>query len=83
MSGEIVWGAAADDKQVYYGDMSGGVVALDVATGERKWLSSFNESGRHSGSSGAVTVIPAVIFSGGFDEDGIVLWQYDTNGERR
>ncbi|MBV8553820.1 MAG: PQQ-binding-like beta-propeller repeat protein [Acidobacteriaceae bacterium] len=87
--GEIVWGGAADEKQVYYGLTSGGVVALDVATGEKKWLSSFNESGPHSGSSGAVTCIPGVVFSGGFDgmlralatEDGKVLWQYDTKGE--
>ncbi len=87
--GEIVWGGAADEKQVYYGLTSGGVVALDVSTGEKKWLTSFNESGPHSGSSGAVTAIPGVVFSGGFDgklralasEDGKLLWQYDTKGE--
>jgi polyvinyl alcohol dehydrogenase (cytochrome) len=88
-AGEIVWGGAADEKQLYYGLASGGVVALDIATGEKKWLTSFNESGPHSGSAGAVTVIPGVVFSGGFDgtlralaaEDGRVLWQYDTTGE--
>lgn len=87
--GEIVWGGAADEKQVYYGLTSGGVVALDVTTGEKKWLTSFNESGPHSGSSGAVTAIPGVVFSGGFDgvlralatEDGKLLWQYDTKGD--
>jgi len=87
--GEIVWGGAADEQKVYYGLTSGGVVALDIATGEKKWLSRFNESGPHSGSPGAVTVIPGIVFSGSFDgilralaaENGQVLWQYDTKGE--
>ena len=85
--GEIVWGGAADDQSsVYYGLTSGGVVALNIATGTKRWLASFNDSGPHSGSPGAVTAIPGVVFSGGLDgllralatEDGRILWQYDT-----
>ena len=88
-AGEIVWGGAADQSSVYYGLTSGGVVALDFATGAKRWLASFNNSGRHSGSPGAVTAIPGVVFSGGLDgllralatEDGRILWQYDTKGD--
>jgi polyvinyl alcohol dehydrogenase (cytochrome) len=83
--GEIVWGGAADQSSVYYGLASGGVVALDIATGRKKWLSPFNDSGPHAGSPGAVTAISGVVFAGGLDgllrafatEDGRVLWQYD------
>jgi polyvinyl alcohol dehydrogenase (cytochrome) len=90
-TGEIVWGGAADETSVYYGLTSGGVAALDIATGKRKWLSRFNESGPHRGSPGAVTVIPGVVFAGGLDgilraldsESGKMLWQSDTNGEVR
>lgn len=85
-SGEIVWGGAADDQSsVFYALTSGGVVALNIATGAKKWLTPFNESGPHPGSPGAVTAIPGVIFSGGLDgllralaTDGKILWQYDT-----
>ena len=90
-SGEIVWGGAADETTVYYGLTSGGVVALDISTGKKKWLSAFNESGPHKGSPGAVTVIPGVVFAGGLDgvlralatESGRILWQSDTKGEVR
>ncbi len=90
-TGEIVWGGAADETTVYYGLTSGGVVALDIATGKQKWLSAFNGSGPHRGSPGAVTVIPGVVFAGGLDgilraldtESGRIIWQSDTNGEVR
>jgi polyvinyl alcohol dehydrogenase (cytochrome) len=89
-SGEIVWGGAADNQSsVYYGLSSGGLVALNVATGAKKWLASFNGSGPHAGSPGAVTAIPGVVFSGGLDGllraigmgDGRILWEYDTKRE--
>ena len=37
-SGQIVWGGAADDRSVYFGLHSGGIVALDLANGERRWF---------------------------------------------
>ncbi|MDE3198611.1 MAG: PQQ-binding-like beta-propeller repeat protein [Acidobacteriota bacterium] len=85
-AGEIVWGGAADDTSVYYGLSSGGVAALDIATGKQKWLAAFNGSGEHAGSPGAVTAIRGVVFSGGLDgllralatEDGRIVWDYDT-----
>jgi polyvinyl alcohol dehydrogenase (cytochrome) len=84
--GEIVWGGAADDRSVYYGLSSGGVVALNIADGAKKWLAAFNDAGAHPGSPGAVTAMPGVVFAGGLDgvlrviasEDGRIVREFDT-----
>jgi len=39
--GEIVFGGAADDRTAYFNLRSGGVVAVDVATGVEKWFTPF------------------------------------------
>jgi polyvinyl alcohol dehydrogenase (cytochrome) len=88
-SGEIVWGGAADDDTVYFGLNSGGVAALRISDGSRKWLTALDPTparAEHRGQSGPVTVIPGVVFSGGWDgviralasDDGRLLWQFDT-----
>ncbi len=38
--GGIVWGGAADERAAYYGLSSGAMVAVQLATGERLWLTS-------------------------------------------
>ena len=85
--GEMVWGIATDGRRVYAGLTSGGVAAYDVATGKRTWTTPIAaEGGRRPGHSGAVSVIPGVVFSAGWDgivralqaEDGRVLWTHDT-----
>jgi len=90
--GMISFGGAADDQAAYFGLRTGGVAAVQLATGERKWFTPEDES--HSsiqlrGQTAALTEIPGVIFSGGWDgvlraystEDGHLLWQYDTAQE--
>ncbi len=37
-SGQIVWGGAADDQSAYFGLHSGGIVALQLSNGERRWF---------------------------------------------
>jgi polyvinyl alcohol dehydrogenase (cytochrome) len=90
--GLIVFGGAADEQTVYYGlNLVGGVAALDWATGKTKWIRSIQPEtlpGDKSrpGQSAAVTAIPGVVFSGGWDgvlralstDDGQVLWQFNT-----
>ncbi len=86
--GEMVWGAAADDRHVYVGLTSGGVAAFRLATGEAAWTTPLTpvEPTRRAGHSGAVTVTPGMVFSGGWDgvlraieaDSGRVVWQYDT-----
>src|SRR5215831_11552088 len=39
--GEIVFGGAADDHDAYFNLRSGGIVALDLATGMEKWFTPF------------------------------------------
>jgi polyvinyl alcohol dehydrogenase (cytochrome) len=86
-AGQIVWGGAADDQNAYFGLSSGGVVAIGLADGVRKWFAALEPvAGRARGREAALSVIPGVVFSTGWDgvvhalsaSDGKVLWQYDT-----
>jgi polyvinyl alcohol dehydrogenase (cytochrome) len=92
LGGEITFGGAADEQNAYFGVRTGGVAAINMATGEKKW---FTPSPRPEnprapfGNSAAVTVIPGVVFSGAWDgmlrayagADGKVLWEFNTARE--
>ncbi len=86
-TGQIVWGGAADDQNAYFGLSSGGVIAIGLAGGVRKWFAPLEPAeGRARGRESALSVIPGVVFSTGWDgvvhalssADGHVLWEYDT-----
>jgi polyvinyl alcohol dehydrogenase (cytochrome) len=86
-AGQIVWGGAADDQNAYFGLASGGVVAIGLSDGARKWFAPLKPAaGRAGGRESALSVIPGVVFSTGWDgvvhalstTDGRVLWEYDT-----
>jgi len=87
--GVITFGGAADDETAYFGLKTGGVAAVALTTGDRKWFTPEDDS--HSslqthGQTAAITGIPGAIFSGGWDgmlraystKDGRQLWEYDT-----
>lgn len=87
--GMITFGGAADDQNAYFGLRTGGVAAVDVATGEKKWFTPQDDA--HNaiqlhGQTAAVSAIPGVVFSGGWDGvlraystgNGRLLWEYDT-----
>jgi len=82
----IVWGGAADDRYVYYGVQAGGMVKLDLATGDRLWYSTWAKPGARVSNSACATAMPGVAFVAGSDgslhalsmADGRVLWEYDT-----
>ena len=86
--GEMVWGAAADDRHLYVGLTSGGVAAYRLTSGAIAWTTPIPpaDPSRRSGHSGAVTVTPGMVYSGGWDgvlraleaDSGRVVWQYDT-----
>lgn len=92
LGGEITFGGSADEHNAYFGVRTGGVAAVNMATGERKW---FTASPRPQnprapfGNSAATTVIPGVVFSGAWDGmlrayasgDGKVLWEFNTARE--
>ena len=90
--GMITFGGAADDQRAYFGLRTGGVAAVDFANGEKKWFTP--EDDAHStislhGQNAAVSAIPGVLFSSGWDgmlrayatDDGRLLWEYNTAHE--
>ena len=84
----MVWGAAADARHLYVGLTTGGVAAYRLATGAPAWVTPLApiEASRRGGHSGAVSVTPGMVFSGGWDgvlraleaDSGRVVWQFDT-----
>ena len=87
--GKIVWGGAADEQAAYFGLGPGGIAAVQLRDGERKWFQTFQPApavAQHAGHEGALSAIPGVVFSGGWDgvlralaaADGKLLWEYNT-----
>ncbi len=87
--GKIIWGGAADDQNAYFGLGTGGIAAVQLRDGERKWFTALQPVpalASHGGEDGPLTGIPGVVFSGAWDgvlralsaTDGRVLWEYNT-----
>jgi polyvinyl alcohol dehydrogenase (cytochrome) len=87
--GKIVWGGAADDENAYFGLGTGGIAAVQLRNGERKWFAELNPApalASHPGQEGPLTAISGVVFSGAWDgvlralaaANGRVLWEYNT-----
>ncbi len=102
--GGILFGSAADGKNVYAAisdfarltgrvpnpDAGGGIVAVDLGSGQKLWHTPPPGCGDRRPCSpaqaAAVTAIPGVVFSGSVDghlraystQDGEILWDYDT-----
>ncbi len=102
MPGGIEWGPAADHRRLYVAlsglaaepdNTSGGLAAIDLKTGIRRWYTaspspacSWGPQACSHAEAQAVTVIPGVAFSGSMDGhlraystiDGKILWDSDT-----
>jgi polyvinyl alcohol dehydrogenase (cytochrome) len=87
--GKIVWGGAADDQNAYFGLGTGGIAAVQLRNGERKWFAELNPApalASHPGQEGPLTAISGVVFSGAWDgvlralaaANGRTLWEYNT-----
>jgi polyvinyl alcohol dehydrogenase (cytochrome) len=105
--GGIMWGGANDDRgSVYFPisdwdpttpEVGGGVVALQIASGEKLWSTSappprcLTVPGCSAAQPGPATVIPGVVFVGSLDghlraydaANGRVIWDFDTLHEFR
>jgi polyvinyl alcohol dehydrogenase (cytochrome) len=85
----IVWGGAADQQNVYYGLSGGGMVAIQLTTGERLWYTRFDTGGQRVSNAAAASAIPGVTFVGGTDgklhalstTDGKQIWETETAHE--
>jgi len=83
----IVWGGAADEKNAYYGLSGGGIVAVQLATGEKLWFNPLPPADPklRVSNAAAATAIPGVAFVGGSDgqlhavstADGKQIWQFN------
>jgi polyvinyl alcohol dehydrogenase (cytochrome) len=87
--GKIVWGGAADDQNAYFGLGPGGIAAVQLRDGERKWFTPLTPApalAAHPGQEGPLSAISGIVFSGGWDgvlralsaSTGGVVWEYDT-----
>ena len=90
--GLIVFGGAADDQNAYFAMREGGMAAVGLQDGKRKWFTPLVATGvarSDVGQAAAVTAIPGVAFVGGWDgklhalstTDGHILWEFDTTRE--
>jgi polyvinyl alcohol dehydrogenase (cytochrome) len=86
----IVWGGAKDQQNIYYGLSGGGIVGVQLSTGERIWYTKFETpAGRRVSNAAAASAIPGVIFVGGTDgkihavnaSDGKQIWEMETARE--
>ena len=90
LQGGLIWGSAADDKNVYYSisdwdpmhpEEGGGVVAVEIATGKIVWQTPapkpacLGTKGCSAGQPGAVALIPGAVFATSLDGH---LRAYDT-----
>jgi polyvinyl alcohol dehydrogenase (cytochrome) len=100
-NGQIAFGGAADSKMLYLALEDGTFAAVDLAKGERAWITRLEsldnlgaptsngenrtKAGLRFGQSAAVTEIPGVVFTGGWDgilralstDNGKILWQFN------
>ena len=86
--GMITFGGAADEQKAYFGLRNGGVAAVQLATGEKRWFTPIAGPSAPGprGENAAITAIPGAIFSDGWDgvvrafssEDGHLLWTHNT-----
>jgi polyvinyl alcohol dehydrogenase (cytochrome) len=86
-SGQIVFGGAVDATSVYYALQSGGVAALSLKDGAKRWFTDLPQPADRRGAGAAVTAIPGAILSGGWngtltalDTAGKPIWSFDTSG---
>jgi polyvinyl alcohol dehydrogenase (cytochrome) len=84
--GQVNFGGTADNRNAYFGLFSGGIVALRLSDGERQWFTDLEPpAGRNRGQDAAISTIPGVVFSAGWDgvlralstSDGKLLWTFD------
>jgi len=87
--GKIVWGGTADGQNAYFGLGPGGIAAVQLRDGQKKWFTPLQPAAGappRPGQEGALSAIPGAVISGGWDgwlrilssDDGRVLWEYNT-----
>ena len=86
--GMITFGGAADEQSAYFGLRTGGVAAVQLTNGDKRWFTPIEGAPGPGpkGQTAAITAAPGVIFSDAWDgvvrafstNDGHLLWEYNT-----
>lgn len=87
--GKIIWGGASDGTNVYFGLGPGGIHAVRISDGARRWFTQLTpapDRETHAGQDGPLTVSADLVLSSGWDGvlralatgTGAVLWDFDT-----
>src|SRR6185437_8433020 len=90
--GMITFGGAADEARAYFGLRTGGIAAVDLKNGDKKWFTPLDgqqKGGQAAGQTAALTAIPGVVFSGDWNGmlrafstgDGHAVWEFNTARE--
>jgi polyvinyl alcohol dehydrogenase (cytochrome) len=83
------WGGATDANNAYFGLISGGLVAIKLATGNTQWYSLLPKNGAKVSHDSAITLLGNAAIAGDMNglvsavstADGKVLWHFNTNRE--
>lgn len=82
----IFWGGAVDDQHAYFGLSGGGVTAIRLVDGARRWSVPLGTTGAPISHAAAASAMPGVVFVAGSDGklhglstvDGRELWGFET-----
>lgn len=87
--GGMRWGGASDAGNAYFGLVSGGMVAVELASGALQWYAPLDQPDTKAAHDAPVSIVEHTAFVGGMDgmlnavstTDGSKVWEFNTDRE--